>query len=73
MSARLEPVYLANVLLFFSDIERIKAFPFVSKNCYKATLVLKVNPAAFSDSPREILKYFPNINTMVVDDLRRFT
>ena len=29
-------------------------------------LTLKVNPAHFSKSPRDILKYFPNINTMVV-------
>ena len=28
-----------------------------------------MKPAAFSDSTRDILKYFPNINTMVVNDL----
>ena len=73
MSARLEPVYLANVLLHVTSTTAITAFPFVSKRCREATLTLKVNPAAFTDSPRAILSHFPNINTMVVRDLSCFT
>ena len=65
---RLEPIYLANVLLFVDDAETVAAFPLVSKSCREATLTLKVNPAAFSGSPRAILWRFPN-NTMVVNDL----
>ena len=72
MPVRLEPVYLANVLLFVSGVDAIKAFPFVSKHCQVATLTLKVNPAAFSHPPRDILRFFPNINTMNVDDLTDF-
>ena len=33
------------------------------------TLTLKANPVAFSHSPPEILRFFPNINTMVVQSL----
>ena len=69
MSARLEPVYLANVLLFVKDLDTIKAFPIVSKKCQVAMLTLKTNPGAFCLDPRTILKYFPNINTMVVNSL----
>ena len=69
MSVRLVPIYLANVLLFVDDSETVAAFPLVSKNAHKATLTLKVNPAAFSTSPRAILRHFPNIKPMVVNDL----
>ena len=65
-SLRLEPVFLANVLLFIPNYRTIQLFPFVSKNCHEATLTLKTNPAAFSFAPREILALFPNINTMVL-------
>ena len=71
MAVRLEPIFLANVLLF-TDITAIWAFPFISKNAHEATLTLTVNPMAFSPSSRTILQYFPNINTIVVDDLRWF-
>ena len=66
MPARLEPVYLANVLFFVRDVNPIKAFPFVSRSCREAMLTLKTNPIWFSCSPHDILKFFPNINTMVV-------
>ena len=69
MSVPLEPSYLANILLHTDNVATNKAFTFVSKNCKVALLALKVNPAAFSDSPRDIVKFFPNINTMVVDEL----
>ena len=59
MSVRLEPIYLANVLLFDKDVATIKAFPLVSKNCQVASLALKLNPAVFSTSPRSILRRFP--------------
>ena len=72
MPVRLESVYLANVLLYINAVETIMAFPFVSRNCYEATLTLKMNPVAFSKSPGQILKLFPNINTMVVDELSSF-
>ena len=72
MSARLEPFYLANILLYSTESATIRAFPFVSKNAREALLTLKANPASFSASPRDILKYFPNINTMVVKDLTCF-
>ena len=72
MATHLEPVYLANVLLFIADIDAIKAFPFISKKCQVASLTIKTNPPAFSQSPRHILKFFPNINTMVVDSLDCF-
>ena len=72
MPVRLEPAYLANVLLFVDDVETVKAFPFVSKSCLEATLTLKVNPGAFCFEPRSILKFFPNINTMVVESLMYF-
>ena len=72
MSVRLEPIYLANVLLHLKGVDAIKAFPFISKDCREATFSLKVNPAALSESPREILKLFPNINTMVVPTLSAF-
>ena len=72
VSVRLEPVYLANVLLHIDNVETIKAFPFVSKNCHEATLILKTNPAAFCKSPSAILRLFPNINTMVVRRLSCF-
>ena len=68
MSVRLEPVFLANVLLLIDNAATIKVFPHVSKNCREATLTLKVNPAVFSTSPRQILKCVPNTNTMVVDE-----
>ena len=66
MAVRLEPVYLANVLLHIENCLSLRAFPFVSKNCREATLTLKTNPAWFAHSPRTILRLFPNINTMVV-------
>ena len=72
MSVRLDTTNLATVLLFVQDVPSIKAFPFVSKNARKATLTLKTNPAAFSDSPRDILRLFPNISTMVVRDFPCF-
>ena len=52
MSVRLEPNYLANVLLHTDNVATIKAFPFVSRSC-RTSLALKVNPAAFSTSPRD--------------------
>ena len=73
MTVRLERVYLANILLFIPDVVTIMKFPFVSKNCQTVMLTLKTNPAAFSDSPRAILKYFPNINTMVISYLHFLT
>ena len=69
MSVRLVPIYLANVLLFVDDSETVAAFPLVSKNAHKATLTLKTNPVSFSGSPRAILRHFPNIKPMVVNDL----
>ena len=65
MTVRLEPIYLANVLLNVTGYGTVNAFPFVSKNCLEATLTLKVNPAGFCTEPRTILTFFPNINTMV--------
>ena len=35
-------------------------------------LTVKVNPVSFSSSPSVILKYFPNINTMVVECISCF-
>ena len=67
MSVRLAPIYLANVLLHVQTVGSVKAFPFISRNCREASLTLKVNPAEFCHSPDDILKYFPNINTMVID------
>ena len=72
MPIRLEPVYLANVLLHVTSVMAIKAFPFVSKSCREAMLTLKTNPAAYCDAPRAILRLFPNINTMAVRDLSCF-
>ena len=37
-SLRLEPLFLANILLNVKDEDATKAFPFVSKNCREATL-----------------------------------
>ena len=71
MAIRLEPFYLANILLFIPDCETIKTFSFVSKNCHKAMLTLKVNPGKFNRSRTTILKFFPNINTMVLDSSER--
>ena len=68
LSLHLEPVYLANVLLFIKDRESITAFPFISRNCREATLNLKVNHAAFFKSSRDTLWFFPNTNTMVVQE-----
>ena len=72
MSLHLEPIYLANVLLNLKGADSIKAFPFVSKNCREATITLKVNPAGFYQKPSAILRFFPNINTMVVHWLTSF-
>ena len=69
MTSRLEAVYLANVLLFIKDMNALRAFPLVSKSCQVAMLTLKTNPAVLSHSPRDILRFFPDINTMVVNDL----
>ena len=68
----LEPVYLANILLHVDNVKSIKAFPFASKNCHEAMLSLKVNPASFCWEPPAIIKFFPNINTMVVKNLMCF-
>ena len=72
MATRLEPFYFSNVLLYLNNVETIKSVPLVSKRCHEAMLTLKTNPAMFSTSPREILKLFPNTNTMVVDDMSVF-
>ena len=72
MKVLLEPIFLANVLLFIPNGDTIQDFPFVSKNCLEATLTLKANPQALSNSPREILQFFPNINMMVVKDSSSF-
>ena len=72
MAVRLEPVFLANVLLYIDNDKTIEAFPSVSKGCREAALTLKVNPAAFCEFSWEILWRFPNINTMVVDNLSCF-
>ena len=72
MSIRLEPLYLANVLLFIKDNDTTKAFPLVSKRCHVAALTLKRNPEGFTNSPDQILRFFPNINTMVVATLSCF-
>ena len=68
MFVHLEPIYLANALLHMS-FETCKTFLFVSKNCQEAMLILKINPVSFSKSPHKIIEFFPNINTMVVDEL----
>ena len=72
MSTRLEPVYLANVLLFITNKNSFTVFPFVSKRCHEAMLTLKTNPAGFCHKPSAILKLFPNINTMVVEEITDF-
>ena len=69
MAARLEPVYLANVLLYIDDPDTITDFPFVSKRCREATFVLRVNPAELGYDPQVVLRLFPNINTLVVSEL----
>lgn len=72
MSVTLEPVFLANVLLNLNDVVPIAVFPFISKKCLMATLTLKTNPSWVFSTPRDILMFFPNINTMVVRDLLCF-
>ena len=66
MPVRLEPFYLANVLLYMWDVKDFQAFPLISKNCQIAMLTLRVNPRSLSYLPHKILDFFPNINTMVV-------
>ena len=72
MSVRLDPHNIATVLLHVKKSDIVKAFPFVSKMCQRVMLTLKVNPKPFLMSPREIIRHFPNITTMVVDDLTEF-
>ena len=72
ITASLEPVYLTSALLFLSDVETVTGFPFISKNCHEAMLTIKVNPAAFSESPDDILRFFPNINTIIVKKISCF-
>ena len=69
MCIRLEPFYLANVILHIKRVKTIKRFPFVSKGCLEATLILKTNPPSLSDSSREILTLFPTINTIFVESM----
>ena len=69
MSTRLEPVYLANVLLHLPDMETLKAFPFISKNCHAAMDTVRRNPVGSAGSRvATILSLFPNINTLVVNN-----
>ena len=72
MSVRLEPIFLANVLLFIKNYRIVELFPFISKNCQKAMLTLKTNPLMMFESPQNIVNFFPNINTMVVFSLHYF-
>ena len=72
MIVRLEPVFLAHVLLKAVDSQTIELFPFISKNCQIAMFILKANPWLFRCKPQKILKFFPNINTMHVDFLTNF-
>ena len=69
MPVRLEPVFLANVLLCVEDNSVTTMFPFVSRRCHLAMHILKVNPWMFDESPHTILKFIPNINTIVVESL----
>ena len=34
MSVRLEPIYLANVLLYVKTWDTVKGFPFISRSCH---------------------------------------
>ena len=40
--------------------------------CPGCSLLVKVNPAFFCHYPHDILKHFPNINTMIVHSLKKF-
>ena len=68
MAVRLEPVFLANVLLHVWDEDTVEAFPFVSKSCGTALRTLRINPPATDTDPALSLRFFPNINTIVVRD-----
>ena len=66
---RLEPVFLSNVLLFFTNVNDVKAFVLVSKPALTATRILKTTPFLVSEKPLTIttlLTLFPNINTLSV-------
>ena len=69
MAVRLEPVYLANILLHVGSIDTVKAFPFVSKNCRTALRTLRTNPQVTCDDPSSTLALFPHINTLIVKGL----
>ena len=51
MTVLLEPVYLADVLLFIEGVRTAKAFPLISTHCREAALALKTNPVVFAHSP----------------------
>ena len=69
MSVRLEPIYLANVLLYIRSVEDLGPFFFVSKNCHEAMPMLKTNPLVTCRWPWQVPQIFPNVNTMIVDTL----
>ena len=45
---RLEPINLANVVLFVDDAETVAAFTLISKNAHEATRTLRTTPVTVS-------------------------
>ena len=64
---RLEPLYLANVLLFTDEATDYPAFFAVARACRDAALILRTNPLGTAALPvRHTLALFPGINTLQV-------
>ena len=68
----LEPFNMTHVFLFIPANTTFKGFPFISKNCHEMMPIHNANPTGLSSAPRDILKYFPNTNTIVVEESSHF-
>ena len=72
---RLEPVFLSNVVLFFTSLDDVTSFGQVSKHALSALRILRKNPIFKSTSPfscSRLLTVFPNINTLCLPSKQEF-
>ena len=73
MTTQLEPIFLANVLLYTDSLETVTSCAQMSSHGNTAREILKTNPHFTSKLPvAATLTLFPNINTLFVDSLAVF-